>query len=195
MSITAPAGNLRETILESARKLFAAEGYQSVSMRRIGHEAGCSPMAVYRHFASKQELLLSICEESFAHMMRNLERPHPDLPLVEQLRARMATFIRFCAAHPSHYRLAFLDAAFAGVDIPSRRSLREHFRTLVAECIAKSGVAENAALNSDAYFMTLLACMHGAILLLISGQKLAVPREVFLAELIATATEVFNPCP
>jgi AcrR family transcriptional regulator len=191
MSETAPANNLRGTILESARKLFAAEGYQSVSMRRIGQEAGCSPMAVYRHFASKQELLLSICEESFAHMMRNLERPHPDLPLVEQLRARMATFIRFCAAHPSHYRLAFLDAAFAGVDIPSRRSLREHFRSLVAECINSSG----AAVNAEVYFLTLLASMHGAILLLISGQKLAVPREVFLAGLIATATEVFNRCP
>jgi AcrR family transcriptional regulator len=184
----APAGNLRDVILESARKLFAAEGYQSVSMRRIGQQAGCSPMAVYRHFTSKQELLLSICEESFAHMFRNLERPHPGLPLVEQLRARMATFIRFCAAHPCHYRLAFLDAAFAGVDIPSRRILREHFRNLVAACIAD----RKLALNPDAFSLTLLACMHGAILLLISGQRLVVPREVFLAELIATATEAFQ---
>jgi len=34
--------------------------------------------------------------------------------------------------------------------------------------------------------------MHGAILMLISGQKLAVSRDVFLADLIATATEVFE---
>jgi AcrR family transcriptional regulator len=188
MPTTVASGNLRETILKSARKLFAAQGYQSVSMRRIGQAAGCSPMAVYRHFASKQELLLSICEESFAHMFRNLERPHPDLPLVQQLRARMATFIRFCAAHPCHYRLAFLDAAFAGVEIPSRHALREHFRNVVAECIAD----RKLALDPDSYSLTLLACMHGAILLLISGQKLAVSRETFLAELIATATEVFE---
>lgn len=183
-----PSVSLRETILETARKLFATEGYQAVSMRRIGQEAGCSPMAVYRHFASKQELLLSICEESFAHMFRNLERPHPDLPLVDQLRHRMATFIRFCAAHPSHYRLAFLDADFAGVDIPSRRALREHFRDFVAKCVA----ARKPELNADVYSLTLLACMHGAILLLISGQKLAVSREAFLADLISTATEVFE---
>jgi len=188
MTASAPAANLRAAILESARELFTAEGYQSVSMRRIGLKTGCSPMAVYRHFASKQELLLTICEESFAHMFRNLERPHPDLPLEEQLRVRMAVFIRFCAAHPSHYRLAFIDAAFAGVDIPSRRWLREHFRDLVADCIA----SRKLALNPDAYALTLMACMHGAILLLISGQKLAVPREVFLANLIATATEVFE---
>jgi AcrR family transcriptional regulator len=182
------SGNLRETILESARKLFAAEGYESVSMRRIGQKAGCSPMAVYRHFAGKQELMLAICEESFAHIVRNLERPHPDLPLVEQLRARMAIFIRFCAAHPSHYRLVFLDADFAGVEIPARRSLRECFRSLVAECIA----SRKLEINADAYALTLLACMHGAILLLISGQKLAVSREVFLTELIGRATEVFE---
>jgi len=188
MQTLAPPANLSSVILEIARKLFAEEGYQSVSMRRIGQEAGCSPMAVYRHFASKQELLLSICEESFAHMFRNLERPHPDLPLVAQLRARMGIFIRFCAAHPSHYRLAFLDAAFAGVDIPSRRSLREHFRDAVAQCIAH----EKLAINPEAYSLTLLSCMHGAILLLISGQKLAVSRDVFLANLIATATEVFE---
>ena len=188
MATPAPAPNLRDAILASARELFAAEGYQSVSMRRIGQKTGCSPMAVYRHFASKQELLLSICEEVFAHMFRNLERPHPDLPLLEQLRVRMAVFIRFCAAHPSHYRLAFLDAAFAGVDIPSRRWLREHFRDLVADCIA----SRKLALNPDVCSLTLIACMHGAILLLISGQKLAVTREVFLADLIATATGMFE---
>jgi AcrR family transcriptional regulator len=188
MTTSSPSSNLRDTILENARKLFSAEGYQSVSMRRIGQEAGCSPMAVYRHFASKQELLLSICEESFAHMIRNLERPHPDLPLVDQLRARMLIFIRFCVAHPSHYRLAFLDAALAGVDVPSRRGLREHFRAFVADCIT----SKKLLLNPDAYSLTLLACMHGAILMLISGQKLAVSREVFLADLISTATEVFE---
>jgi AcrR family transcriptional regulator len=184
-------GNLRDAILENARKLFSEEGYQSVSMRRIGQEAGCSPMAVYRHFASKQELLLSICEESFAHMFRNMERPHPDLSLVEQLRARMAIFIRFCVAHSSHYRLAFLDAAFAGLEIPSRRILRERFRAHVADCIA----SKKLALNPDAYSQTLLACMHGAILMLISGQKLATSREAFLENLIATATEIFEQCP
>jgi AcrR family transcriptional regulator len=188
MTTTATSSHLRDVILENARKLFAAEGYQSVSMRRIGLESGCSAMAVYRHFASKQELLLSICEECFAHMIRNLERPHPDLPLVEQLRARMAIFIRFCVAHPSHYRLAFLDAAFASVDVPSRRCLRDHFHAFVSECIQ----SKKLALNPEAYFLTLLACMHGAIVMLISGQKLAVAREVFLAELIATATEVFE---
>jgi AcrR family transcriptional regulator len=188
MTTNATSGNLRDMILENARKLFAAEGYQSVSMRRIGQEAGCSPMAVYRHFASKQELLLSICEESFAHMIRNLERPHPDLPLVEQLRARMSIFIRFCVAHPSHYRLAFLDAAFANVDVPSRRCLRDHFHAFVSECVS----SKKLVLNPDAYCLTLLACMHGAILMLISGQKLAVTRDVFLTELIATATQVFE---
>ncbi len=185
MTTAASSGNFRDAILKSSRELFATEGYQSVSMRRIGQAAGCSPMAVYRHFASKQELLLSICEESFAHMFRNLERPRSDLPLVEQLRARMAAFIRFCAAHPSHYRLVYLDAAFAGVEIPSRSGLRAYFQKVVADCIAD----RKLALNPEVYSLTLLACMHGAILLLISGQKLAVSRDVFLTELIATATE------
>jgi hypothetical protein len=58
----------------------------------------------------------------------------------------------------------------------------------VAECIA----SRKLSLNPDAYSLTLLACMHGGIVMLISGQKLAVSREEFLSSLIATATEVFQ---
>ena len=36
--------SLRDVIRNTARDLFARQGYESVSMRRIGSEVGCSPM-------------------------------------------------------------------------------------------------------------------------------------------------------
>src|SRR5215831_9010444 len=78
---------LRDRIRDTARELFAREGYESVSMRRIGAAVRCSPMAIYRHYPNKEELLLSICEETFARMIRLVDkvRARPSTPL-EKLR-------------------------------------------------------------------------------------------------------------
>src|SRR5437868_14071005 len=64
---------LRDQIRDTARDLFAREGCESVSMRRIGSEIGCSPMAIYRHYDNKEDLLRSICEETFSRMIHLLD--------------------------------------------------------------------------------------------------------------------------
>ena len=56
---------MRERIIATARGLFAAEGFQSVSMRKVAAEAGCSPMALYGYFRNKNELLRHVWEEFF----------------------------------------------------------------------------------------------------------------------------------
>src|SRR5215471_20770119 len=83
----ARAHSLRDVIRNTARELFARAGYESVSLRRIGAEVGCSPMAMYRHYASKEDLLISICEETFGQMIQTIDRTSalPGTPL-ERLR-------------------------------------------------------------------------------------------------------------
>src|ERR1700756_2369224 len=85
---------LQEQIRDTARDLFAREGYESVSMRRIGAEIGCSPMAIYRHFENKEELLLSICEETFSKMIELIDQARlgPGTA-VERLRRCMRTIV------------------------------------------------------------------------------------------------------
>src|SRR5262245_66632898 len=87
-------GTLRGRIRNNARELFARQGYESVSMRRIGAAVGCSPMAIYRHFPNKEELLLSICEETFGKMLRLLDatRAEPGTPL-DELRRSVRTVL------------------------------------------------------------------------------------------------------
>lgn len=102
-------GSLRDQIRRTARDLFAREGYESISMRRIGSEVGCSPMAIYRHFENKEELLLSICEETFARMIRLLDetREQGGTP-VDQLRRCVRAVIEFHLSHPNHYKVTFM---------------------------------------------------------------------------------------
>src|SRR5918995_3122832 len=53
------------SILDAARDLFVAEGYQSVSIRRIAERIEYSPAAIYSYFASKDDIFLALAEEGF----------------------------------------------------------------------------------------------------------------------------------
>jgi AcrR family transcriptional regulator len=52
----------RAEILAAARRLFAEEGFESVSMRRIAAEAGVDPSLIHHYFGSKDELFLAAIE-------------------------------------------------------------------------------------------------------------------------------------
>ena len=45
-------------ILEVARKLFLEQGIMRTEMKDIAHRMGCSRSTLYRHFASKDEILM-----------------------------------------------------------------------------------------------------------------------------------------
>ncbi|THV27269.1 TetR family transcriptional regulator [Glycomyces paridis] len=52
----------RAEILAAARRLFAEEGFESVSMRRIAAEAGVDPSLIHHYFGSKDDLFLAAIE-------------------------------------------------------------------------------------------------------------------------------------
>ncbi len=50
----------REHILEEATRLFVAEGYVGLSMRRLAEQVGVSKAGLYYHFKDKESLFLAI---------------------------------------------------------------------------------------------------------------------------------------
>ena len=59
---------ISRAILDAARTLFVAEGYQNVSIRKIAERIGYSPAAIYSYFDSKDDIFLALAEEGF-HML------------------------------------------------------------------------------------------------------------------------------
>lgn len=58
----------RQRILETAERLFYAEGVRTVGIDRIIAEAKVAKMSLYKHFASKDDLILAVLqyrEENF----------------------------------------------------------------------------------------------------------------------------------
>ena len=70
----------REQLLEAAAGMFAARGYHAVGIDDIGAAAGISGPGVYRHFASKQALLESLCDRAMTRMLVGARRTRSSLP-------------------------------------------------------------------------------------------------------------------
>jgi len=67
----------RDALLDAALKLFAREGFHAVGIDRILAEAGVAKMTLYKHFASKQALIVAAlarkAESFFAWLAAELQ--------------------------------------------------------------------------------------------------------------------------
>src|SRR4051812_41063542 len=50
----------RETLIDVATRLLDAGGVEAVTLREVGHQAGVSHNAPYKHFANKEALLAAV---------------------------------------------------------------------------------------------------------------------------------------
>lgn len=67
------SGLSRERVVAAAVRVADAEGLRGLSMRRVAAEFGVSSMALYRHVANKDELVLLMADAAFA----GVELPQP----------------------------------------------------------------------------------------------------------------------
>jgi AcrR family transcriptional regulator len=63
-----------ESVVLAAVDLIDADGVGALTMRRLATRLGCSPMALYRHVATKQDLIRAIGE----HYLADIELPDTD---------------------------------------------------------------------------------------------------------------------
>jgi AcrR family transcriptional regulator len=56
---------VRRAILDAARELFVAEGFQNVSIRKVAERIEYSPAAIYGYFSSKDDIFFALAEEGF----------------------------------------------------------------------------------------------------------------------------------
>jgi AcrR family transcriptional regulator len=69
-----PRGSLtRELLVRESLRLLDADGVAGFSLPKLGRAIGADPTAIYRHFASKDELVLAIADALIAEGMRDLK--------------------------------------------------------------------------------------------------------------------------
>jgi len=165
---------LRQEILDAARELFAKEGYENVSMRKIAEKIDYSPTTIYLYFEDKDELLHSICEQTFTGLVkkfRDIVATTSDP--IEQLRQVGRAYIEFGLSHPNHYKVTFMGAGHPGtMEDPKfdyQGSMGEkcflQLRSIVEECVRQRKIR---LVDLDTSSQALWAVVHGVTSLMIT---------------------------
>lgn len=101
----------RAQILRAASAVFARDGIEHTSMRKIAAEAGVAATLLYKHFADKEALLMAIGEGFFVKLAGYLdEATKNERDPVAQLRARMRAYVKCGIENPREYHLTFMTA-------------------------------------------------------------------------------------
>jgi AcrR family transcriptional regulator len=99
---------IRTRILDAARELFASDGVESVTMRRIAERIEYSPTAIYFHFRDKEALLAELCDADFRAIAQQFTSIATIEDPIERLRATGHAYLAFGLENPSHYRVMFM---------------------------------------------------------------------------------------
>jgi AcrR family transcriptional regulator len=142
--------------------------------------ANVSQAAPYRHFDSKQALLVALAEEGFRKMaaqMAEMIAAHPDDPMA-RLSALGHAYVRFATENPAHFRIMFGPAVAdkkSCVELNEAADLSFSFLLqAVGDCIDAGIFPEEA--HRD---ITLVAwsSVHGLSSLIVDGQFADMPEE------------------
>lgn len=139
----------RERLLESAVTLFAERGYAAVSMDDIGARENLAASSLYRHFASKEQLLTAILHRGDEwlryEMHRALQRARTP---GEGLSLLLASYVDFIAEHNSYVTL--LLSEFRHLTGRSREILKESQRDYIGEWVALARTCEPELQEAEA---------------------------------------------
>ncbi|GAA3444954.1 TetR/AcrR family transcriptional regulator [Planomonospora venezuelensis] len=131
---------LRGRLLDVASRLLVAVGPESLSMRRIASEAGCSTTVIYTMFGSKEGLAEALYLEGFERFRRRLDAVPRRRNALDHLTALGPAYREAALAEPGYYSLMFEKTIPGFVPSERARTLARAalniFDRVIADCIS-----------------------------------------------------------
>jgi AcrR family transcriptional regulator len=151
MSKTRTKSEARQRIVETAERLFYAEGVRAVGIDRIIAESEVAKMTLYNHFASKDDLILTVLkfrEEQVNEMFEKSIERHVKKGM-DRLEAFFAA-LKDWFKSPGFRGCSFINACVELADAghPASRFSSEHkedFHEMLTEIITETRGAKAAA--------------------------------------------------
>ncbi len=135
---------IRRAILDAARELFVAEGFQNVSIRKIAERIEYSPAALYGYFASKDDIFFALAEEGFRLLGDPAAVRHDpqlrDAPPLERIRAVFWRLYEFSREQPQYFALMFVERSVPRISreyerFAFAREMKQHIIEELRACI------------------------------------------------------------
>jgi AcrR family transcriptional regulator len=131
----------RDEIASVALCLFLSEGFASVSMRRLGKEVGLTPMALYRYYPSKLDILASLWAYIIGMAFQRVaDAVHKADNPIEVLHNASQAYVSYWTENKDHYQLVFMNSGVTNTEVRSfvgERSTIAHFDVFF-EAVAKA---------------------------------------------------------
>ena len=130
----------KHTVTESALKLADADGLDALTIRKLAQQLGVTPMALYWHFRSKEELLEGVAEQVWGEIDVNTD---PDAPWWAQLQGLLESLVTVLRAHSAAAQLLLEhekrnEAALRATEVTLDVLRRAGFDSQHASAIARS---------------------------------------------------------
>ena len=160
-SSDAPLTLRQREIIEHAIRLIDRHGIQALTIRHLARELGITDPAIYRHFASKTQILmgvLDVLERETVH-----EAPPRNAGAVESLESQFTALFERLAAVPALSAVVFADEAFLNEEPLAERvrELMERTQRLVENLIEQA--QRDGSFRSDIPAPALATMLVGSV--------------------------------
>ena len=150
-------GDLRNALLDAARKILDEQTLADLSLRAVARRAGVSHAAPYRHFPNHEALLVELAREGFVELRAEINAAAVATGAESDRIAKIgAAYMRFVARRPEVVSLMF------GPQLPNR----DAFPDLGAAADA-IGHEIGEALHDSALGLAVWAAVHGLAMLIL----------------------------
>jgi AcrR family transcriptional regulator len=167
----------RERLLDTAYELFSRRGIRGVGIEEVIERAGVAKATLYRHFPSKDDLVLAFLERRHQHWTDDIQRAqnrHSDGQPEERLLAIFDVLDERFRSEELDAYLFFNALLEMGAEHPAgRASVRhvDHIRSIVRQ------LADEADLrDTDAFARSWHILMKGSIIAAVEGDTRAAHR-------------------
>ena len=187
--------SLRDEILFVSKELLIKEGFSKMSMRRIAKKAGVSATSIYLYFKNKDELLLTLIEESIENLKTALmEVVDESKGFLMQLEEMARAYIQFALNHPQEYEIIYLVRPEEMPKYPREKfmNIRSAYE-LLAGIIREGHYQEHITVEDDlinAY--TLWAQLHGVVSVILNKRlDTRIPLDQFIDQALENIIKGF----
>jgi AcrR family transcriptional regulator len=106
----------QDQLLDLGAELFADRSYEDVHIEELSEVAGVSRGLLYHYFPNKRAFFAAMVRRESGRMS-DLTAPDASLPVVEQLRQGIETYLDYCRDHKMGVKAIFHGAASADPEI------------------------------------------------------------------------------
>ena len=154
----------KDKVFQTAARLFYQHGYRAIGVDTLAAESGIGKMTLYRHYPSKDDLIVAYLKDSDELFWNGFEQITKDAPTAREKLRAVFEGLQDYVTTPECHGCPFLNVAteypetdYAGhrVAIEHKQSVRKRFRQLAKEAGAKKPdvLADQLFLLMDAAYM------------------------------------------